>query len=250
MKMSVKVAVALLAFLAFVDSQSLIDALIKPVEVPESHDDQPNRNCLCKGPACVCCVDFNVTFLNLGGPGCVHMKYISPEEGFSVKVSYDKSLLHSSKIKGSNPAPVCLGLFGKHAEVCAKFNDLAPTSDGLRGCLEVQLRLLGDSQLEFPIGCFRSSAGGMEMEDPPAEPEAEEETTEESTTEDSSAFDAEAFLLNIYQTAEQGVAFLGSLLDLPAKKNETTTIKPVINDAQESESQRRSPKHLKHPNQL
>lgn len=32
--------------------------------------------------------------------GCVHMKYISPEEGFSVKVSYDKNVLHSSKIKG------------------------------------------------------------------------------------------------------------------------------------------------------
>lgn len=81
---------------------------------------------------------------------------------------------YNTYIVGSNPAPVCLGLFGKHAEVCANFNDLAPTSDGLRGCLEVELRLLGDSQLEFPIGCFRSSGGGMEMEDPPAEPEAEE----------------------------------------------------------------------------
>lgn len=24
---------------------------------------------MCKGPACVCCVDFNITFIDLGGPG-------------------------------------------------------------------------------------------------------------------------------------------------------------------------------------
>lgn len=78
-------------------------------------------------------------------------------------------------IPGPNPSPVCLSLFGKHAQVCANFNDLAPTADGLRGCLGLELKLLGDSQLQFPIGCFRSSADGMEMEDPPAEPEAEKE---------------------------------------------------------------------------
>lgn len=34
--------------------------------------------------------------------GCVHMKYVSPEEGFSVNVSYGKNLIHSSKIQGNN----------------------------------------------------------------------------------------------------------------------------------------------------
>lgn len=28
------------------------------------------------------------------------MKYVSPEEGFSVKVSYGKNLIHNSKIQG------------------------------------------------------------------------------------------------------------------------------------------------------
>lgn len=41
----------------------------KLIEVPELRNDQPNRNCMCKGPACVCCVDFNITFIDLGGPG-------------------------------------------------------------------------------------------------------------------------------------------------------------------------------------
>lgn len=49
-------------YLDFDDSKKLIT-------VPELRQEQPNRNCLCKGPACVCCVDFNITFVDLGGPG-------------------------------------------------------------------------------------------------------------------------------------------------------------------------------------
>ena len=75
-------------------------------------------------------------------------------------------------------------------------------------------------------------------------------TTEEPTTEDANIFDPEAFLINIYQTAEEGVAFLGSLLNIPSKKNSTTTEQPATTVSQESNSQRRSPKHFKHPNQL
>ncbi|XP_045493013.1 uncharacterized protein LOC123692318 [Colias croceus] len=235
------------AILALVHSASILDFLDwedgkKLIEIPELRNDQPNRNCLCKGPACVCCVDFNITFVDLGGPGCVHMKYLSPEDGFSVNVSYGKNLLHSSKIQGSNPAPICLQVFGKFAQVCAKFSDLAPTADGLRGCLELEPKLLGEAQLDFPIGCFKSTPGGMEMEDPPAE----EESTEEPTTEENT-FDAESFLVSVYQTAEQGVAFLSSLLDIPSKRNITTTIAPATI---QPETQRRASKNLKHPNQL
>ncbi|CAK1544582.1 unnamed protein product [Leptosia nina] len=237
-----------LATVALVHSASILDFLDwddgkKLIEVPELRNDQPNRNCLCKGPACVCCVDFNITFVDLGGPGCVHMKYLSPDDGFSVNVSYGKNLLHTSKIQGTNPAPICLQVFGKFAQVCAKFSDLAPTADGLRGCLELEPRLLGEAQLDFPIGCFKSTPGGMEMEDPPAEPEAEE-TTEAP---EENAFDAETFLASVYQTAEQGVALLSSLLDIPIKRNSTTTVAPPTTS---EASQRRGPKNLKHPNQL
>lgn len=51
---------------------------------------------------------------------------------------------------------------------------MAPTADGLRGCLQLEPVLLGETQLDFPIGCFKSTEGGMEMEDPPEEPEKEE----------------------------------------------------------------------------
>ncbi|XP_050671100.1 uncharacterized protein LOC126969600 [Leptidea sinapis] len=249
--MTLKLTLSLfVALFAVTQAASILDLLDwdngkKLIEVPELRNDQPNRNCLCKGPACVCCVDFNITFVDLGGPGCVHMKYLSPDDGFSVNVSYGKNLLHSSKIQGTNPAPICLQVFGKFAQVCAKFSELAPTSDGLRGCLELEPKLLGEAQLEFPIGCFKSSPGGMEMEDPPEKP-AEEVTTEASATEETT-FDAESFLESVYQTAEQGVAFLSSLLDIPSRRNLTTTIKP---QTLEEQNQRRVSKTLKHPNQL
>ncbi|XP_045771099.1 uncharacterized protein LOC123871367 [Maniola jurtina] len=248
--MSLKVTLGLfVVYLTLANGASILDFLDwdgdkKLIDVPELRNDQPNRNCLCKGPACVCCVDFNITFVDLGGPGCVHMKYVSPEEGFSVNVSYGKNLLHTSKIQGANPAPICLEVFGKFAQVCAKFNDLAPTADGLRGCLELEPRLLGEAQLEFPIGCFKSTADGMEMEDPPAEPE---ETTEENTAEEST-FDV-GFLTDLVITAEKGIAFLSNFLEIPKKTNETTTVKPVTSTPQDS-SQRRAPKNIKHPNQL
>ncbi|KAL4716588.1 hypothetical protein ACJJTC_010252 [Scirpophaga incertulas] len=144
----------------------------KLIELPENRNDPNDRSCACKGPACVCCVNFNITFIDLGGPGCVHMKYVSPEEGFSVNVSYGKNLIHSAKIQGTHPDPICLEVFGKFAQVCAKFSEMAPTADGLRGCLDLEPRILGEKQLEFPIGCFKSKSGGMEMENPPAEPES------------------------------------------------------------------------------
>ena len=239
-------AASILDYFDWEDGKSLI-------QVPEPRDDQPNRNCMCKGPACVCCVDFNITFVDLGGPGCVHMKYLSPDEGFSVKVSYGKSLIHNSKINGTNPTPICLEVFGKFAQVCAKFNDLAPTADGLRGCLELEPKLLGEGQLEFPIGCFKSTPGGMEMEDPPAEPESDPDPDEEeeTNTESSNGFDAESFLAGVIQTAEEGVSFLSNLLGLPSKLNNTGPIStPKPQESSTTEILQRRAKNFKHPNQL
>lgn len=47
----------------------------KLIEVPEQRNSQPNRNCMCKGPACICCVDFNITIVDLGGPGKVYWTF-------------------------------------------------------------------------------------------------------------------------------------------------------------------------------
>lgn len=101
------------------------------------------RNCLCNGPSCICCVDFNLTFVDLGGPGCVRMNYMSPDEGIAINVSYGDSLLHSQTVRGPDPAPACLNIFTSIAQMCARFSHLLPTDDGLRGCVMLEPKLLG-----------------------------------------------------------------------------------------------------------
>lgn len=36
---------------------------------PQSRDAETKKNCICNGPSCICCVDFNMSFIDLGGPG-------------------------------------------------------------------------------------------------------------------------------------------------------------------------------------
>lgn len=84
-----------------------------------------------------------MSFIDLGGPGCVRMNYISPEEGIAINVSYGASLLHSETVRGPDPAPTCLNIFSQIAQMCARFSELLPTDDGLRGCINLEPMLLG-----------------------------------------------------------------------------------------------------------
>lgn len=70
-----------------------------------------------------------------------------------------------------------MNLISKVAQLCARLTELAPTSDGLRGCLQLEPTLLGESQLEFPLGCFRSGPDGMAMEPTSNDTSIEEETS-------------------------------------------------------------------------
>lgn len=95
--------------------------------------------------------------------GCVRLKYLGAEEGIAMNVSYGDSLLHSNTVKGPDPEPTCLNIFSKLAQMCAKFTELLPTDDGLRGCLRLEPMLLEEVQLELPIGCFRMGPDGMKI---------------------------------------------------------------------------------------
>ena len=72
------------------------------------------------------------------------MKYISPEEGIAINVSYGSSMLHSQTVKTPDPQPTCLNVFTKIAQMCARFSELLPTDDGLRGCINLEPMLLGE----------------------------------------------------------------------------------------------------------
>lgn len=102
-----------------------------------------------------------MTYIDLGGPGCVRLKYLSAEEGIALNVSFGDSVLHSQRVKGPDPAPTCLNMFARLAQMCARFSELLPTDDGLRGCLQLEPMLLGEVQVELPLGCFRMSPKGV-----------------------------------------------------------------------------------------
>lgn len=83
--------------------------------------------------------------------GCVRMNYISPETGIAINVSYGDSMLHSAIVKGPDPEPTCLNIFTKLAQMCARFSELLPTDDGLRGCVNLEPMLLGEVRI---VRCF------------------------------------------------------------------------------------------------
>lgn len=104
-----------------------------------------------------------MTYIDLGGPGCVRLKYLSVEDGIALNVSFGDSVLHSQRVKGPDPAPTCLNMFARLAQMCARFSELLPTDDGLRGCLQLEPMLLGEVQVELPLGCFRMGPKGVEL---------------------------------------------------------------------------------------
>lgn len=167
--------------------------------------------------------------------GCVRLKYLSPEEGIAINVSYGESLLHNEIVKGPDPAPSCLNIFAKLAQMCARFHGLLPTDDGMRGCINLEPMLLGERQLELPIGCFRMGPHGMEVIQSPAEvieeqqPEADKIDTNGTSSEaegpDSLAgYSAEDILAVVNESAEQGIALLTNWLGLESNATDESAI--------------------------
>lgn len=92
------------------------------------------------------------------------MKYISQEDGIAVNVSYGESLLHSEQVKGPNPAPTCMALLTNLAQICARFTELQPQENGLRSCVALEPKLLGQVSTSFDVGCFTMGPEGMKLE--------------------------------------------------------------------------------------
>ncbi|XP_063929577.1 uncharacterized protein LOC135141918 [Zophobas morio] len=191
----------------------------------DSSDSSAPRTCKCDGPSCMCCVDFNLTYIDLGGPGCVRMKYISQDEGIAVNVSYGESLLHSEQVKRPNPPPTCMALLANLAQVCARFSDLQPHNDGLRGCLLLEPKLLGDVTTSFNIGCFTMGPEGMKVEENANSTftsllQNESGNTTETQSE-SEGLNEEELIAAVNESAEQGLVFFGNLLGLTFGKPQT-----------------------------
>ncbi|XP_055685839.1 uncharacterized protein LOC129791625 [Lutzomyia longipalpis] len=208
----------------------------------ENRDDETDneKTCECEGFSCSCCVDFNMSLIDLGGPGCVRLTYLSPQEGIGVNVSYGENLLAHSVVRGTNPAPTCLNIFAKLAQMCAKFTEFQPTEQGMRACMELEPKLLGEVQLDLPIGCFLMTPEGMEMIDEEANTEKAEEKHEAapetpSTTQKPETIigdlTAEDILNVVSDSADKGISMISSWfgisLDDAKNDTETTTVAPA-----------------------
>ncbi|XP_048516541.1 uncharacterized protein LOC109532952 isoform X2 [Dendroctonus ponderosae] len=188
-------------------------------------EDENLRTCECREATCMCCVDFNLTYIDLGGPGCVQMKYISQEKGLKLNVSYGESLLHSQEVKGPNPDATCMSLLTDIAGICARFSNLLPHNEGLRGCLLLEPKLLKAVTATFKIGCFTMGPDGMKLEEGNAtasEPQLVENLTEGPQNQNESAIINEDLLSVVNETAEKGLAFLGSLFGLTFEESADT----------------------------
>lgn len=156
----------------------------------------------------------------------MRLNYLSPEEGIAINVSYGESLLHNEVVKGPDPPPSCLNIFAKLAQMCARFKGLLPTDDGLKGCLSLEPMLLGEAQLEMPIGCFRMSSRGMEIIQSPndvinelkpleTDKDGGNSTVDDDEGPDSIAgYTAEDILNAVNESAEQGIALITNWLGL------------------------------------
>lgn len=166
--------------------------------------------------------------------GCVRLKYLSPEEGIAINVSYGESLLHNEIVKGPDPAPSCLNIFAKLAQMCARFHGLLPTDDGMRGCINLEPMLLGEPQLDLPIGCFRMGPNGMEVIQSPAEVIEEQQPDSDKTDANATSGEAEGpdtlvglsaedILAAVNESAEQGIALLTNWLGLAPNATDTAS---------------------------
>jgi hypothetical protein len=56
------------------------DGLLDIADEPHlQRDSDPNeivdKSCSCEGPSCSCCLDFNLSFIDLGGPGEYYQQF-------------------------------------------------------------------------------------------------------------------------------------------------------------------------------
>ncbi|XP_022184195.2 uncharacterized protein LOC111043524 [Nilaparvata lugens] len=176
--------------------------------------------CTCKESDCQCCIDMSLAYIDIGGPSCVFLKYVSLDEGLRMNISYGDSLLHGATVNETNPGPICMNLLSDLAQVCASMKRLRKDGDGLKGCASIEPAILGEIQAEYPLSCFKMTPTGMvvDEEEKSTVAESSEQSTEENVGEETSLstpkpeVSEEALIAAVNESAEEGIAWFSSLL--------------------------------------
>lgn len=111
--------------------------------------------------------------------------------------------------------------------MCARFHELLPTDDGLRGCVNLEPMLFGEAQLEYPVGCFRMGPNGMQLIESAQEVIKEQQPNEEADKvspagppsieegpETLAGFSAADILAAVNDSAEEGISLLSNWLGI------------------------------------
>ncbi|XP_075214985.1 uncharacterized protein LOC142320886 [Lycorma delicatula] len=228
----------------------LSDGKINPTAATGAKSDEgthSGRRCVCDGSWCRCCVDLSLAgYIDIGGPGCVDMRYISQEEGVKLNMTYGDTLLHGAQVKAGDTAPICMDLLSDLAQVCASMKNLRSEGDGLRGCASLEPTLLGDIQEEYHLGCFTMGPDGMipdaenitTTEKP--EEEEEEETSVSHTTAKPEVNEA-ALIAAVNESAEEGIAWFSSLLGISFGGNQGNSTSSAAASSPSSSSEPSNP---------
>lgn len=153
--------------------------------------------------------------------------------------------------------------------MCARFSELLPTDDGMRGCLQLEPMLLGDVQIEIPVGCFRMGANGMtviessvdvikeqepakeqtedkDKDKKPEKPEEEDSEDESSESEDEgptsiAGLNTDDIIAAVNKSADEGIALISNWLGLnKSKANSTETTETTDNKIEETDEKTES----------
>ncbi|XP_023934003.2 uncharacterized protein LOC112042995 [Bicyclus anynana] len=149
-------------------------------------DNSINRFCKCSEAYCNCCRDFAVPVVNLNGPGCASLMYLSGDK-MSVSLSFGNKVITNRTLSSRKPSPVCMPLPGGISKFCGRVYNIARAGEEFRACLGLELQAKSTVEAAVRVSCFKFGPRGVTSEpaDPlPLVPQDEKDTDDDDDDDD------------------------------------------------------------------
>lgn len=119
------------------------------------------NSCECRGYTCGCCVHAVVEKINLNDTVCVNVSYLPDEYGVSLVLLVNGKEELKEEISVRNPPPLCVALpyLKNEASICIRFRNLTIINKQLRGCVNLEARILHKLIESILLGCFKIPPG-------------------------------------------------------------------------------------------
>ncbi|XP_031769060.1 uncharacterized protein LOC113518441 [Galleria mellonella] len=153
-------------------------------EKPE--DNTINKYCKCTETFCNCCRDFQLPVVNLNGPGCASLMYLSGDK-MSVSLSFGRKVITNRTLSSRKPSPVCMPLPGRVSKFCGRVYNIARSGEEFRACLGLELQTKNVIEAAVRVSCFKFGPRGVTSEpaDPlPLVPEGERDEDDDDDDDD------------------------------------------------------------------